>query len=67
VAIISIAQHAKPNVIGQMLDSLAQFIACSSVVVTTFSSKRPSIQVICFLGTMQPVDDFDSQLPHQPI
>ncbi len=43
-AIISIAQHARPNVIGQMLDWRAQLIACSTVVVMTFSSNRPSIQ-----------------------
>src|SRR5947207_15780219 len=42
VAIISIAQHASPNVIGHMLDSRAQLIACSSVVVMKFSSYRPS-------------------------
>ena len=42
-AIISIAQQASPNVIGQMLDCRAQLIACSTVVVITFSSKRPSI------------------------
>src|SRR5262245_13390484 len=38
VAIISMAQQARPNVIGHMLDSRAQLIACSSVVVMTFSS-----------------------------
>jgi hypothetical protein len=43
VAIISIAQQAKPNVSGQMLDWRAQLIACSTVVVMTFSSNRPSI------------------------
>src|SRR3954470_14546006 len=32
------AQQARPNVIGHMLDSRAQLIACSSVVVMTFSS-----------------------------
>ena len=42
-AIISMAQQARPNVIGQMLDCRAQLIACSTVVVMTFSSKRPSI------------------------
>jgi hypothetical protein len=41
--IISIAQQAKPNVMGQILDWRAQLIACSTVVVTTFSSIRPSI------------------------
>jgi predicted MFS family arabinose efflux permease len=38
------AQQASPNVIGQMLDWRAQFIACSTVVVITFSSMRASIQ-----------------------
>src|SRR5262249_19265782 len=49
VAIISMAQHARPNVIGHMLDSRAQLIACSSDVVMTLSSKRPSSQPICHL------------------
>src|SRR5262245_24311889 len=38
------AQQARPKVIGHMLDSRAQLIACSSVVVTTLSSNRPSSQ-----------------------
>src|SRR2546423_7579081 len=42
-AIISIAQQASPKVSGQTLDWRAQLIACSTVVVMTFSSKRPSI------------------------
>src|SRR6185369_3829838 len=46
LAIISMAQHARPNVIGHMLDSRAQLIACSSVVVMTLSSNRPSSQPI---------------------
>src|SRR2546430_1162061 len=46
VAIISIAQQAKPKVIGHMLDSRAQLIACSSEVVMTLSSNRPSSQPI---------------------
>src|SRR5215211_5031645 len=37
------AQQARPNVIGQMLDCRAQLIACSTVVVKTFSSSRASI------------------------
>src|SRR5215471_15534588 len=44
VAIISMAQHARPNVMGHMLDSRAQLIACSSDVVMTLSSNRPSSQ-----------------------
>src|SRR6516225_5365590 len=47
VAIISMAQQASPNVIGHMLDSRAQLIACSSDVVMTLSSKRPSRNPIC--------------------
>src|SRR5438445_1330032 len=46
VAIISMAQQARPNVIGHMLDSRAQLIACSRVVVKKFSSARPSSQPI---------------------
>src|SRR5215831_7348085 len=42
VAIISMAQQARPKVIGHMLDSRAQLIACSNEVVITLSSKRPS-------------------------
>jgi hypothetical protein len=44
VAIISIAQQARPNVMGQMLDCRAQLIALSTVVVITLSCSRPSIQ-----------------------
>src|SRR5713101_5032960 len=45
VAIISMAQHARPNVMGHMLDSRAQLIACSSVVAMTLSSRNvPSSQ-----------------------
>src|SRR5437773_12541008 len=46
VAIISMAQQARPKVIGHMLDSRAQLIACSRVVVKKFSSERPSSQPI---------------------
>src|SRR5262245_6396678 len=43
------AQHARPNVIGHMLDSRAQAMPCSSVVTRTFSSlKRPSSQPMIF-------------------
>src|SRR5690349_9165025 len=38
------AQQARPKVIGHILDSRAQLMACSSVVVTKFSSERPSSQ-----------------------
>ena len=43
VAIISIAQQAKPNVIGQMADFRAQLKRKSTVVVMMFFSKRSSI------------------------
>ena len=46
VAIISMAQQASPNVMGQILDCCPQFMASSTVVVMTFSSNRPSIHVI---------------------
>src|SRR3954462_15430196 len=42
-AIIPIPKQANPNVSGQTLDCRAQLIACSTVVVMTFSSNRPSI------------------------
>src|SRR5437763_6121662 len=52
VAIISIAQHARPNVIGHSDDSRAQLIACSSDVVMTDSSfKCPSSQPIKHQGS----------------
>src|SRR5437588_11160945 len=38
------AQQARPKVIGHMLDSRAQLMACSSEVVMTLSSNRPSSQ-----------------------
>jgi hypothetical protein len=38
VAIISIAQHASPKVIGHSDDFRAQFVTASSVVVITFAS-----------------------------
>src|SRR5271169_480672 len=44
VAIISMAQQARPKVMGHMLDSRAQLMACSSDVVMTLSSNRPSSQ-----------------------
>src|SRR3954468_21094557 len=44
VAIISIAQHAKPNVIGQSADFRAQLNKESTVVVMMFFSNRSSIQ-----------------------
>ena len=43
------AQQASPKVMGHMLDSRAQLIACSSVVVTTFSSNRPSSHPMYFV------------------
>src|SRR5215831_3266792 len=44
VAIISIAQQARPNVIGQRADLRAQLKTKSTVVVMMFFSKRSSIQ-----------------------
>src|ERR1041385_2817842 len=46
-AIISIAQHASPNVIGQSEFFLAQLMAKSSDVTISPSSKRFSIHDIC--------------------
>src|ERR1051325_1892626 len=43
VAIISMAQHARPNVIGHNADLRAQLIRKSAVVVIMFFSKRSSI------------------------
>src|SRR5215467_8493436 len=43
VAIISIAQQAKPNVIGQRADLRAQLNTKSTVVVMIFFSNRSSI------------------------
>src|SRR5581483_1938926 len=43
-AIISIAQHARPNPIGQMDDSRAQLSTRSMLVVMKLSSKRWSIR-----------------------
>src|SRR5438034_7409194 len=43
VAIISIAQHARPNVIGHNADLRAQLKRKSTVVVTMFFSNRFSI------------------------
>src|SRR5215831_16470037 len=43
VAIISIAQQAKPNVIGQRADLRAQLNTKSTVVVIMFFSNRSSI------------------------
>src|SRR5262245_10319173 len=47
------AQQARPNVMGHMLDSRPQLMACSSVVVMTLSSNRPSSQPILFLHLTQ--------------
>ena len=49
-AIISIAQQARPNCIGQMEDFRAQLMTESTVVVTTFSSNRLSIRPMGVLG-----------------
>src|SRR5262249_26455279 len=59
VAIISMAQQARPKVIGHMLDSRAQLIACSSVVVMAFSSlpnpsNQPISQLLCIPEPLAP-------------
>src|SRR3990172_7257557 len=41
--IISIAQHARPKVIGQSEDLRAQLITLSTLVVTSVDSKLPDI------------------------
>src|SRR5439155_11049342 len=49
VAIISMAQQARPKVIGHMLDSRAQLMACSSDVAMTLSSRKtPSSQPMSY-------------------
>src|SRR5437868_12457774 len=48
-AIISIAQHARPNPIGQIDDSRAQFRTRSMLVVMKLSSNRWSIRPIVVL------------------
>src|SRR5207249_11174713 len=59
VAISAMAQQARPNVIGHMLDSRAQLTACSSVVVMTFSSlpnpsSHPILQLLCIPEPLPP-------------
>src|SRR5205807_2699270 len=49
VAIISMAQQARPKVMGHMLDSRAQLMACSSDVVTPQDSEISPIQPIAIL------------------
>src|SRR5262249_17692121 len=51
-AIISIAQHARPNPIGQMDDSRAQFSTRSMLVVMKLSSNRWSMRPMCQLGSV---------------
>src|SRR4029077_19136455 len=59
-AIISMAQHARPNPIGQIDDSRAQFSTRSMLVVMKLSSNRWSIRPIrelprdSELGTRRP-------------
>src|ERR1700739_4355986 len=56
VAIISIAQQAKPNVIGHIADLRAQLKTKSTVVVMIFFSKRSSIHagISAFLFLLWP-------------
>src|SRR5438067_4925021 len=57
------AQQARPNVIGHMLDSLAQAMPCSSVVIRKLSSKRPSRRPIR-LSPRFGIQVTDSFAPH---
>src|SRR5438105_4029381 len=52
VAIISMAQHARPNVIGHNADLRAQLKRKSTVVVTMFFSNRFSIQAGTFMNPL---------------
>src|SRR5262245_16323126 len=55
VAIISIAQQARPKVIGQRADLRAQLNRKSAAVVTIFFSNRFSIQAGTFFSVFQAV------------
>src|SRR5262245_14017683 len=55
VAIISIAQHANPKVIGHRADLRAQLNTKSAAVVTIFFSKRFSIQAGTFFSVVHTV------------
>src|ERR1700704_3176986 len=55
-AIISIAQQARPNCMGQIEERRAQLMTESTVVVTTLSSKRVSISPIQVLPGSGPVE-----------
>src|SRR6476660_7204124 len=55
-AIISIAQQARPNCIGQIEERRAQLITESTVVVRTLSSKRLSTRPIFFRFFLSPVE-----------
>src|SRR5262245_58079794 len=59
-AIISMAQQARPNCIGQIDERRAQLMTESTVVVTMFSSKRLSIRPINVpsAGRLGPVEGF---------
>src|SRR4029453_15129357 len=54
-AIISIAQHARPNCIGQIEERRAQLMTESTVVVRTFSSNRLSTRPMCSFRASGPV------------
>src|SRR5712692_6090182 len=56
-AIISIAQQARPNCMGQIEERRAQLMTESTVVVTTLSSNRLSIRPMrAFLPRLCPVE-----------
>ena len=54
LAIISIAQQARPNVIGHRADFLAQFTTASRFVVMIFASNCRSRRLICSLSLSRP-------------
>src|SRR5580765_5243379 len=55
-AIISIAQQARPNCMGQIDDRRAQLMTESTVVVRTFSSNRLSIRPMRSFRGSRPVE-----------
>src|SRR5919198_3716505 len=53
IAIISIAQHARPNVTGQIDDRRAQFVIFSTVVVSTGISGKSGISIRIYRPGLQ--------------
>src|ERR1043165_7537462 len=56
VAIISIAQQARPNVIGNNADFRDQFTSASRLVVRIFASNCRSRRLICVLPLLLQMD-----------